>query len=145
MRDDGALYREPGIDVEAARLAIEPLGAASDQIEHGRSVPKRSDGRGLSRLESGAGPQCTQTGRLGSLTHCGFSAFLTRSTAAAESLSATFTIRRSQDALAMAYDRIYAGERFGFAKRVGRGQLPVLARELIQCWRAGSCPQAESR
>jgi hypothetical protein len=35
----------------------------------------------------------------------------------------------------MAYDRIYAGERFGFAKRVGRGELPVLARELIQCWR----------
>ena len=36
----------------------------------------------------------------------------------------------------MAYDRIYAGERFGFAKRVGRGELPGLARELIQCWRA---------
>lgn len=46
----------------------------------------------------------------------------------------------------MAYDRIYAGERFGFAKRVGRGQLPVLARELIQCWRANrGQPQAESR
>ncbi|HEY8881474.1 MAG TPA: hypothetical protein VIN03_28160 [Roseateles sp.] len=36
----------------------------------------------------------------------------------------------------MAYDRIYAGERFGFAKRVGRGELPGLARELIQTWRA---------
>lgn len=36
----------------------------------------------------------------------------------------------------MAYDRIYAGERFGFAKRVGRGELPGLARQLIQCWRA---------
>ena len=37
----------------------------------------------------------------------------------------------------LAYDRIYAGERFGFAKRVGRGELPGLARELIQCWRDG--------
>ncbi len=36
----------------------------------------------------------------------------------------------------LAYDRIYAGERFGFAKRVGRGELPALARELILCWRA---------
>jgi hypothetical protein len=36
----------------------------------------------------------------------------------------------------MAYDRIYAGERFGFAKRVGRGELPGLALQLIQCWRA---------
>ncbi len=36
----------------------------------------------------------------------------------------------------LAYDRIYAGERFGFAKRVGRGELPGLARELIACWRA---------
>ena len=35
----------------------------------------------------------------------------------------------------MAYDRIYAGERFGFAKRVGRGELPVLARQLLDCWR----------
>jgi hypothetical protein len=35
----------------------------------------------------------------------------------------------------MAYDRIYAGERFGFAKRVGRGELPGLAQQLIQCWR----------
>ncbi len=35
----------------------------------------------------------------------------------------------------LAYDRIYAGERFGFAKRVGRGALPLLARELIQSWR----------
>ncbi|HEY1132599.1 MAG TPA: hypothetical protein VGF12_24540 [Roseateles sp.] len=37
----------------------------------------------------------------------------------------------------LAYDRIYAGERFGFAKRVGRGELPELARQLIACWRAG--------
>jgi hypothetical protein len=37
----------------------------------------------------------------------------------------------------MAYDRIYAGERFGFAKRVGQGQeLPALARELLVQWRA---------
>ncbi|MEO6278856.1 hypothetical protein [Roseateles sp.] len=35
----------------------------------------------------------------------------------------------------MAYDRIYAGERFGFAKRVGRGALPALARQLLQSWR----------
>ncbi|MDR7335315.1 hypothetical protein [Roseateles asaccharophilus] len=35
----------------------------------------------------------------------------------------------------LAYDRIYAGERFGFAKRVGRGELPALARQLIACWR----------
>lgn len=39
----------------------------------------------------------------------------------------------------MAYDRIYAGERFGFAKRVGRGELPALARRLIQCWRVDRC------
>lgn len=46
----------------------------------------------------------------------------------------------------LAYDRIYAGERFGFAKRVGRGELPVLARQLILCWRASrSQPQAEPR
>ena len=38
----------------------------------------------------------------------------------------------------MAYDRIYARERFGFAKRVGRGELPGLAQQLIQCWRASS-------
>lgn len=38
----------------------------------------------------------------------------------------------------MAYDRIYAGERFGFAKRVGQGEeLPALARELLILWRAG--------
>ena len=37
----------------------------------------------------------------------------------------------------LAYDRLYAGERFGFAKRVGRGALPALARELIAAWRAG--------
>jgi hypothetical protein len=43
----------------------------------------------------------------------------------------------------LAYDRIYAGERFGFAKRVGRGELPGLARELIACWRASrSAPVA---
>lgn len=36
----------------------------------------------------------------------------------------------------LAYDRIYAGERFGFAKRVGRGELPGLARELLDCWHA---------
>ncbi|MFG6414298.1 hypothetical protein ACG02S_10335 [Roseateles sp. DC23W] len=36
----------------------------------------------------------------------------------------------------LAYDRIYAGERFGFAKRVGRGALPALARQLIDGWRA---------
>lgn len=36
----------------------------------------------------------------------------------------------------LAYDRIYAGERFGFAKRVGRGALPLLACELMACWRA---------
>lgn len=35
----------------------------------------------------------------------------------------------------MAYDRIYAGERFGFAKRVGRGELPALARQLLDGWR----------
>ena len=39
----------------------------------------------------------------------------------------------------LAYDRIYAGERFGFAKRVGRGELPVLARQLIDCWRTHAC------
>ena len=44
----------------------------------------------------------------------------------------------------LAYDRIYAGERFGFAKRVGRGELPALARELIQCWRASKSQPAES-
>jgi hypothetical protein len=43
----------------------------------------------------------------------------------------------------MAYDRIYAGERFGFAKRVGRGELPELARQLIQHWRAGRANPAE--
>ncbi|HEY9105464.1 MAG TPA: hypothetical protein VIN58_02210, partial [Roseateles sp.] len=37
----------------------------------------------------------------------------------------------------LAYDRIYAGERFGFAKRVGRGELPGLAKQLLQYWRAG--------
>lgn len=36
----------------------------------------------------------------------------------------------------LAYDRIYAGERFGFAKRVGRGELPALAKQLLACWRA---------
>lgn len=43
----------------------------------------------------------------------------------------------------MAYDRIYAGERFGFAKRVGRGELPALARQLIECWRASRCETAQ--
>lgn len=37
----------------------------------------------------------------------------------------------------LAYDRLYAAERFGFAKRVGHGALPALARELIQLWRSG--------
>lgn len=37
----------------------------------------------------------------------------------------------------LAYDRIYAGERFGFARRVGRGELPGLAKQLLQHWRAG--------
>lgn len=36
----------------------------------------------------------------------------------------------------LAYDRLYAGERFGFARRAGRGELPGLAEQLIQCWRA---------
>jgi len=36
----------------------------------------------------------------------------------------------------LAYDRIYAGERFGFAKRAGRGELPALAVQLLACWRA---------
>lgn len=36
----------------------------------------------------------------------------------------------------LAYDRIYAAERFSFAKRVGRGELPELARELVLDWRA---------
>jgi hypothetical protein len=37
----------------------------------------------------------------------------------------------------LAYDRLYAAERFGFAKRVGHGALPALARELIRLWRSG--------
>lgn len=36
----------------------------------------------------------------------------------------------------LAYDRIYAAERFSFAKRVGHGDLPDLARLLQQHWRA---------
>lgn len=36
----------------------------------------------------------------------------------------------------LAYDRIYAAERFSFAKRVGQGDLPALARDLQQQWRA---------
>lgn len=36
----------------------------------------------------------------------------------------------------LAYDRIYAGERFGFAKRVGHGALPALARQLLEHWQA---------
>jgi len=43
----------------------------------------------------------------------------------------------------MAYDRIYAGERFGFAKRVGRGELPALARQLIECWRGSRSEPVE--
>ena len=43
----------------------------------------------------------------------------------------------------MAYDRIYAGERFGFAKRVGRGELPALARQLIECWRGSRSQPVE--
>lgn len=39
----------------------------------------------------------------------------------------------------LAYDRLYAGERFGFAKRVGRGELPALARRLLGLWR-GNLP-----
>lgn len=35
----------------------------------------------------------------------------------------------------LAYDRLYAGERFGFGKRVGRGELPTLARRLLGLWR----------
>lgn len=46
----------------------------------------------------------------------------------------------------LAYDRIYAGERFGFAKRVGRGELPALARRLIECWRTSrGQPEAQPR
>lgn len=38
----------------------------------------------------------------------------------------------------LAYDAIYAGERFSFAKRAGKGdELPALARELLLQWRAG--------
>lgn len=44
----------------------------------------------------------------------------------------------------LAYDRVYASERFGFARRVGRGELPGLAEQLIQCWRA-SRSEAEER
>jgi hypothetical protein len=36
----------------------------------------------------------------------------------------------------LAYDRIYAHERFDFARRVGTGALPALAMELLWCWRA---------
>ncbi|HET9646366.1 MAG TPA: hypothetical protein VFP68_24105 [Burkholderiaceae bacterium] len=35
----------------------------------------------------------------------------------------------------LAYDRIYAAERFSFARRVGRGELVGLAHELLQAWR----------
>jgi hypothetical protein len=41
----------------------------------------------------------------------------------------------------MAYDRIYAGERFGFAKRMGQGALVPLARALIERWRATRLPR----
>ena len=40
----------------------------------------------------------------------------------------------------MAYDRIHAGERLGFARRVGLGELPALARELLRGWRATRSP-----
>ncbi|MBL8277560.1 MAG: hypothetical protein JNL93_12735 [Pelomonas sp.] len=40
----------------------------------------------------------------------------------------------------LAYDRLYAGERFGFAKRVGHGALPALARRLLVAWRANRAP-----
>ena len=36
----------------------------------------------------------------------------------------------------LAYDRLYARERFSFARRIGVGELPALARELLECWRA---------
>ncbi|RZL35502.1 MAG: hypothetical protein EOP35_13720 [Rubrivivax sp.] len=39
----------------------------------------------------------------------------------------------------LAYDRLYAGERFGFARRVGRGELPGLAAQLLVSWRASRC------
>jgi hypothetical protein len=42
----------------------------------------------------------------------------------------------------LAYDRIYAGERFSFAKRVGVGELPGLARALQADWRASRLPSA---
>jgi len=41
----------------------------------------------------------------------------------------------------LAYDRIYAGERFGFAKRVGTTEeLRALAGLLLQDWRATAQP-----
>lgn len=44
----------------------------------------------------------------------------------------------------LAYDRLYAGERFGFAKRVGRGELPALARVLLAGWRAGRAQRLQA-
>jgi hypothetical protein len=42
----------------------------------------------------------------------------------------------------LAYDRIYAAERFSFAKRVGQGELPALARTLQLDWRASRLRRA---
>jgi hypothetical protein len=44
----------------------------------------------------------------------------------------------------LAYDRLYAGERFGFAKRVGRGELPALARRLLGLWRGNQPRRCEA-
>ncbi len=41
----------------------------------------------------------------------------------------------------LAFDRIYAAERFDFARRVGTGALPALAMELMWCWRASRQPR----
>jgi hypothetical protein len=35
----------------------------------------------------------------------------------------------------LAYDRMYAAERFSFGRRAGRGELVGLAHELLQVWR----------
>jgi hypothetical protein len=43
----------------------------------------------------------------------------------------------------LAYDRIYASERFGFAIRAGTGMpLPALARELMRVWRSTQISRA---
>ena len=44
----------------------------------------------------------------------------------------------------LAYDRIYAGERFDFARRVGTGALPALAMELLWCWRSSTQPKKDA-